>query len=74
MRTVLLGDLEQKLHRIRQYIDKEENPIKKAKMLDRYRKISRALTTNKLKSVSYSRYHQKIKPPPQIEQARNGKK
>lgn len=53
MRTVLLGDLEKELYIIRQYIDKEENPIRKANMLDRYRKIYRALTQNQLENKEF---------------------
>jgi hypothetical protein len=42
--TVLLGGLEDELYRIRRRIDKEENPVKKAKMISTYRKLSRVLT------------------------------
>ena len=36
--------LKNELGRIRQQIDKEENPTKKSKMIKAYRKISKTLT------------------------------
>ena len=43
-RLVVLGRLENELRRIRRRIDNEENPARKAKMINVYRKMSRALT------------------------------
>lgn len=46
--TVLLGGLEDELYRIRRQIDNEENPVKKAKMVSAYHKLSRMLTAKEL--------------------------
>lgn len=43
---VVLLSLEDELFRIRRLIDKEENPVRKAKMTNVYRKMSRMLTAN----------------------------
>ena len=43
-KLVVLGRLENELRSIRQRIDDEENPARKAKMISIYRKMSRALT------------------------------
>ena len=41
---VVLLSLEDELFRIRRLIDKEENPVRKAKMINVYCKMSRMLT------------------------------
>ena len=41
---VVLLSLEDELFRIRLLIDKEENPVKKDKLINVYRKMSRMLT------------------------------
>jgi hypothetical protein len=41
---VALLSLEDELFRIRRSINKEENPVRKAKMINVYRKMSRMLT------------------------------
>ena len=45
---VVLLSLEDELYKIRLWIDKEENPVKKAKMVSAYRKLSRMLTAKEL--------------------------
>lgn len=45
---VVLLSLEDELYRIRRRIDKEKNPVKKAKMISTYRKMSNALTGKEL--------------------------
>jgi hypothetical protein len=47
-RLVILGGLENELHRIRRQIDYEKNPTRKAKMISIYRKMYRALTGKEL--------------------------
>lgn len=42
-KLIILGRLENELRSIRQRIDTEENPVRKAKMLNVYGKMSRAL-------------------------------
>ena len=46
-KAVLLS-LEDELYRIRRRTDKEENPVKKAKMVSACRKLSRMLTAKEL--------------------------
>ena len=46
-KAVLLS-LEDELYKIRLWIDKEENPVKKAKMVSAYHKLSRVLTAKEL--------------------------
>jgi hypothetical protein len=43
-KLIVLRRVENELRSIRQRIDTEENPVKKAKMLNVYGKMSRALT------------------------------
>jgi len=43
-KIIVLRRLENELHNIRQQIDTEKNPVRKAKMLNVYGKMSRALT------------------------------
>jgi len=45
---VVLLSLEDELYKIRLWIDKEENPVKKTKMVSAYHKLSRALTAKEL--------------------------
>ena len=47
-KLVVLRRLENELRNIRQRIDYEENPARKAKMINVYRKMSRALTGKEL--------------------------
>ena len=47
-KLVVLRRLENDLRSIRQRIDIEENPVRKAKMISVYRKMSRALTGKEL--------------------------
>jgi hypothetical protein len=47
-KLVVVRRLENELRSIRQRIDYEENPARKAKMIRVYRKMSRALTGKKL--------------------------
>ncbi|MCK4884438.1 hypothetical protein KAS24_00060 [Candidatus Bathyarchaeota archaeon] len=47
-KLTVLRRLENELHNIRQRIDTEENPARKAEMINVYSKISRALTGKEL--------------------------